>query len=334
MAAVLETFLPVYREIIYNPIQEQFKIQISDLRKTISSVDIGKLFTKVEHFYNSSWNNSIPFILNFCPEPKSPDLGFSATAFYNLAVSNIPVNDTNYNLILSVLFHESFHILYDEESLSFKNKISNWFTNNPSKVSTYANLLFNEAVTTALSSGYLYRELSGSSLKNEDWYHNKYIASMAVAMFPMVKEYLKENKYLDKKFIDNYIKLYEEKFPGWITDLNNIMSDRFIIAENHKDYSSIIRKFSRGNIEEYRNELNLLTLQEMKKSPITKVVVITKNNKQDIHLLKDVFKELNNWNPDLKKDFTYSKVLNDKTYLIVVNSINKPVEELINEIIL
>lgn len=334
MKDILTVFLPIYRELIFKPREELYKIQFSALQQKVKNTDISAYFNKVKHFLNSNWNNAVPFILSVCPQPKTEKSGFTATAFINYAISNIPVNETDYDLVLSVLFHESFHILYDEQSLFFKNEIGKWFGENPSKTSRYAELLFNEAVTTSLSSGYLYNQLSKTALPNDKWYNNKYINDMAVAMYPLVSEYLTRNKHIDKTFIDKFIGIYEKQFPQWIYTVDNVLSDRFIIAEDEADYKTITKKFRQRNIGEYENQLSPEVLQKIRKFPITKLIVIKKNNAASIRLIKQSFGELEGWTADPAMDFTYSVLLADKCYLVIINSVTKPISDLLNDITL
>jgi hypothetical protein len=331
MTEILTSFLPIYRELIFKPNEGLYRIQVSAIQKKILATDVSAYFNKVKRFHNSSWNNSTTFILILCPQPKTEKPGFSASAFFNYAISNIPVNETNYDLVLSVMFHEAFHIVYDEQALEFKKKIDNWFNENPSKTSRYAELLFNEAVTTALSSGFLYKELSKKELPKEKWYNNRYINDMAVAMYPMVNQYLSQNLQVDQAFIDAYIDIYEKQFSAWIFMVDNILADRFIVAENSADYEAISKQFRQRNIAEYERQLNSETLQKIKKYPITKLIVIVKNHQETANLIKKYFVELKDWAPDSKLDFAFSMFLDDKTYIIILNSVHKPAIDLLKD---
>jgi hypothetical protein len=65
----------------------------------------------------------------------------------------------------------------------------------------------------------------------------------------------------------------------------------------------------------------------MSEVPITKVVIVSKDNKNKLQLIKQGFAELKDWKPNAKTDFTHSVFLKDKTYLIVINSVRKTTEE-------
>jgi len=51
------------------------------------------------------------------------------------------------------------------------------------------------------------------------------------------------------------------------------------------------------------------------------VIVISKDNKRKLELVRRAFPELKDWKPNAETDFTYPVLLKDGTYLIVVNSV-------------
>ena len=120
-ASILQTFTPVYRELVYEPNKETFERQLSELKNMIAATNMISLFDASIKFYNSAWDNSVPFNFVFYPLPNSR--GFSsATAFANNSEIPIPTGMTNYNLLLGLMCHEIFHIFFDNEPLFFKKK--------------------------------------------------------------------------------------------------------------------------------------------------------------------------------------------------------------------
>lgn len=232
---ILSEFIPIYREVVYAPSKTKFDNQLKKLEQLMERVDMNTPFNEVLQFHKSTWDFSIPFNVSLYPIPDSRTKGFTATAFYNHAVGGIPQGLTDFELLLSVMFHEAFHILYDEQSLQVKNELAKWFKKHPSSASQYAQLLFNEAITTSLANGYLYQKISGKLLDG-DWYNNNYIAEMAKAIFPLVKRYMNDNKPIDEIFINSYIETFDEKFPTWLTDINHLMMQRFVISESKEAY--------------------------------------------------------------------------------------------------
>ena len=328
---VLFEFKPIYRELVFNPCREKFEIQLEGIRGQISNVDIDGVFRTVMLFHRSVWDTSLPFKLYIFPIPDARKKGFTATAFYNLANAGIPQGYQDFDELLSVLFHESFHILYDEQPLNVKQDVAKWFFDSTSSNAIYAQLLFNEAITTSIANGYLFRKLTGSSPKG-DWYNNRFISEMAKALYPSIEKHLSENKEIDQQFITTYISLLDNEFPDWITNINFIMMQRFVIAENQDVRDALLRNHSYANIDEFKNELTPLTINEMKLHPVTKVIVVTSENQSKLNLVKDSFDELLDWTPNANADFVFTKFLENRSYLIIINSVLKDVKDLMENL--
>jgi hypothetical protein len=331
LCRILSEFKPIYNELVYVPNKNKFQNQLENIEKLISETDTDSAFRKVLRFHNSSWDTNIPFITSLYPIPDNRTSGFTATAFYNHAVGGIPLGLDDYELLLSVMFHEAYHIIYDEQSLAFKKQVAEWFSNNVSRTSQYAQLLFNEAITTSLANGYLFKDFSGK-LMDGTWYNNKYIAGMARSIYPTVEEYMDLDKRIDEQFINTYIEIFEKDYSSWLNELDHLMMNRYIITQDYSGYKAISEKYRYNNIEEYKTELNISTLKKALKYPITKVILVTTDNESNIGLIKNTFAELENWQPQSEKNFHYLHFLKDKTQLIIINVVDDNLKEYLNKI--
>jgi hypothetical protein len=280
-------------------------------------------------FYNSSWDNSIPFEIAFYPLPNSQ--GFTAQAFYNNFTSAIQTNLKDYKDLFSVMLHETFHIIYNEQSLEVKTEIDKNFAENKSKSSNYAYQIMNEVLATSLGNGYVFEKLDGK-IDTGDWYNNKYINLLAKQIYPLVYEYISQRKPIDKNFIDNYIKKYEENFPNWINENDNIMTYRYVISEDEKNFDIIDQKYRYRSSANYETELSESSIEKMKKTSLTKLIIISSNNKEKLSLIKKEFEELNNWKFNSEKEFNYKILLKDKSQLIIVNQKKSSTEMLIKKL--
>lgn len=325
----ISEFAPIYNELIYNPNKEKFEKQLDEIQKYSNDHKIENYFKTGLVFYNSSWDNSIPFVAAFYPLPNSK--GFTASAFCNNFVSAIQTDLKSHKDLFSVMMHETYHIIYDEQSLEVKKEIDTYFKTNKSTCSNYAYQLLNEVLATVLGNGYVYAELEGK-VDSGDWYSNKYINLMAKQIYPLAKEYIDQKKPIDKNFIDSYIQLYETNFPDWINELNNIMTYRYVITENEKDFKVINKMFSYRSRTEYEDQITESSIEKMKHTPLTKMVIISKDSKEKIKLLKDKFKELENWKANPDKEFVEKILLDDKSQLIIVNQKKTELETLIKSI--
>ncbi|MBF4465810.1 hypothetical protein [Flavobacterium sp. LC2016-12] len=325
LAQCISECTSIYNELIYNPNKEKFEKQLEEIIKYSNEHQIENYFETGLLFYNSSWDNSIPFNIAFYPLPNSK--GFTAQAFCNNFISAIQTDLKSYKVLFSVMLHETFHIIYDEESLEVKTEIDTYFKENKSKCSNYAYQIMNEALATALGNGYVYEQLDGK-IDTQDWYNKKYINLIAKQIYPLVKEYIDQKKAIDKNFIDNYIKIYETNFPNWINELDNIMTYRYVISENEKDFTAINQMFRYRSRTEYEDQITESSIEKMQKTPLTKVIIISKNNPEKLKLVKSKFAELKNWHFKADKEFTEKIFLEDKSQLIIVNQKNSTLEAL------
>ncbi len=329
LAESISEFTPIYNELIYNPNKEKFEKQLEEITKYSNEHHIENYFNTGLVFYNSSWDNAIPFEITFYPLPNSK--GFTAQAFCNNAISAIQTGLKSYKDLFSVMMHEIYHIIYDEQSLEVKTQIDTYFKENKSKCSNYAYQLMNEVLATDLGNGYVYEQLDFKT-DTYDWYNRKYINLMAKQIYPLVKEYIDEKKPMDKNFIDKYIQTYEVNFPNWINELDNIMTYRYVLSENENDFTAIGRMFRYRSRTQYDSEITGTSIEKMKETPLTKVIIISKNNSQKLKLIKSKFKELKKWQFKADKEFAEKILLDDKSQLIVINQKESTIESLIKTI--
>lgn len=315
---LLTAFEPVYQALVYQPCKEQFGRQLNAIGSLADSGKLSRFFDIGLKFYHSSWDKQTPFIVALYP--LAGTLHFTATAFYNNAEVAVPVDLQDDDKLISVMIHEIFHILYDEESMDFKKNIEDAFKNNPSRDSRYAYLLLNEALATALGNGYVYGQLKGVE-DTGAWYRRVYTNLMAKAIYPLVKTYITGGKSLDKDFIDDYIRIFDRNFAGWLSKKDFIMADRYVIADNPDSLNLVDQLYPYRSMSAYDPELTVAAIQKMKRAPITKIAIVSKDNKQALDLIKKEFVELGNWQPDSGTDFAHAIFLSDKTYLIILNNV-------------
>jgi hypothetical protein len=318
LSTILYEFQQVYRDLVYQPAKIKFEKQLKEITEFIQTKNMASYLDKGLLFYKSYWEESFPFEIALYPLPDTD--GFTAEAFYNVAICGLRTGMKDYNVLLSVMFHEIYHILYDEQPLQVKRQISKWFSDNPSKCSTYSYLLLNEVLATAMGNGYVFESLS-SKQDSEDWYDRKYINLMAKKIYPLVNEYVTQKKSIDENFINAYIAIYQENFSPWINELDNLMCYRYVISDNNEDFNTIIQAYPYSSFFQYENEVSEKAIDKLKGTPITKIIIISKENDQKLALVKKKFPELKDWIYKPKKDFLYSTFLADKTHLIIINDI-------------
>jgi hypothetical protein len=320
----LEKFTPVYDQLIYQPNRAAFEAQLSRLANYIATKDIAAYFDTGLHFYNSQWDAATPFIINIFPTVGSN--GFRATAIINNAISEVPVTFNDYDVLFSVMMHEIFHILYDEQSLQVKINIEKWFNESKSAGAQYAYLLLNEALATALGNGYVYEQLTGA-IDKDDWYYTPYINQIAKKIYPVVKQYAIVRKPIDKNFVDAYIAAYDT-FPGWTSEVNHIFTYRAIVTDDEKDLEYFAQHFRHASIQDYEIPLTSIALSKLKDKPVTRFIIISGDNEKKLKIVTDAFPELKKYKLKASDEFVQQHRMPNKTWLIVVNRKTSSLEKL------
>jgi hypothetical protein len=320
---ILDVFTPIYNQLIYKPNQSKFESQLNSLSKLVNTHNLFQYFEKGLQFYQSVWDHAVPFEMVFYPLPNSE--GFTAGAFNNNAESAITVDFADNEVLMGVMMHEIFHILFDEQPLNIKKSIDTYFRQNTSACSQYAALLLNEVLATAAGNGYVYEQITGK-LYAEDWYFFPYIDLMAKKIYPIMQNYLKENKAIDQAFIDTYIQIYEQNFSDWLNEPEHIFTYRFILSSNPKDFDTISRLFPYCSAMETEQSIDLYSLEKLKTTPLTKIIIVSKDHSGKLALIKNSFPVLKKWQYDAKKEFVHKVFLEDKTHLFIINQYNSETE--------
>lgn len=316
LSEIINQFIPVYDELIYNPNKIRFEENLAKLAEYAATHKLDELINTGLIFYNSNWDESVPFHFAFYPYPNSES--FTAEAFGNSAISAIPNEWEDFDILMSVMLHEIYHILYNEQSLEFKNELRDLFQKNNSKSSTYSYLLLNEALATACGNGYVFQYLNGK-LDPESWYNRSYINEMGKKIFPLVNEYMASSKKIDQEFVNQYIEIYETQFPNWVNEIDNHMAFRYVLSTNIDDFDEMEQLYPYASNTIYEDVVDKNSIKELKEMPISKVLIISGDNKNKLNSIKNTFPELKNTRFKSKKEFAFTIFLDDKTQLYIFN---------------
>lgn len=315
LCRILSVFQPVYDSLIYQPNREAFERKLDTLKTFVARADLGHFFEAGLRFYHTEWDKEVPFDIAVIPTINKN--GFSARAFLNDAVSEVPLNFNNNKVLFSVLMHEIYHILYDGQSLQLKQDMTGWFAENPSMNSQYAYLLLNEAMATALGNGYVYEKLNGKA-DTTDWYNIKYISLMAQRVYPLVKSYIAANKAIDRSFVNQYIALYDS---SWTRELRHLFHYRYVMADREEDFAYFDEHYPGSSMHQYEIPISPNSLAQMRQTAITKVLLVSSDHAAKLQIIRKTFPELKQWQYNARKDFVYTIRLQDKTRLFVINCV-------------
>jgi len=149
-----------------------------------------------------------------------------------------------------------------------------------------------------------------------------------------VKEYITAGKPMDRDFVNRYIQLYGEYFSGWLYDPQYLMRGHLLLSEKAADFDIVRRLYEPAPGDENEKEISEPVLKKIKTNHGTKVIVVNSNNKTTLQLIKNTFIGLKEWHYDSNEDFVYTKFLDDKTWLIILNNVNGTTEEKLKTLVM
>ncbi|MBL0190286.1 MAG: hypothetical protein IPQ18_02760 [Saprospiraceae bacterium] len=327
---VLKQTEKIYDNLLWNNNEQKLSNQKKELELYASKSS--EIFNKFQHFYNSSWTTDIPFIVTLYPIPGKRG-NSTATPHANSLCVGVLTDETRHIERIGVVLHEMCHVLYDEQTKEFQHEIEKWFDNNKSPYKQYAYNFFDEGLATALGNGWAYKNLSGS-IDTSEWYNNEYINGFAKELYPLVEDYINNNQQIDKQFIDKSIELFAKKFPNSVSDYGILLNRVSIYSDAETDLeradlmNTIGEKFQLSNVNSSSPILDKTSLEFLKNSPQTQLVIISKNQKDNFNALRRMFPELLKINPTTNTIFSfYDK--NNRPIIILFATENKYINDLV-----
>lgn len=299
-------------EIYYDGlIWNQKQTEIARIEKQIEPYlpKIEDLFLKISKLYGTPWNQDIPFKIELYPIPLKRGHTTAIPKGNTLICSFLTDREDDYEGRLGVIVHEMCHIIFDEQPIEFQHQIDTWINVSDSKYSKLAYTYMDEGLATAVGNGWAYRELNGE-IDGEQWYNDKYIDGFGHALFPLVDSYLKEDKTMDDKFVEQTIDLFAQEFPDAINDPGILLNEvkMFAIPESENAASQLV-----GIMQPYfqirslwlstpiNNEASIGAFHD---EEVTKLFLIDREHTENWGLLKKHFKEIDDL--EVKSEFIYA----------------------------
>ena len=319
-----------YDNLLWNNNEQKLSNQKKELELYASKSS--EIFNKFQHFYNSSWTTDIPFIVTLYPIPGKRG-NSTATPHANSLCVGVLTDEIRHIERIGVVLHEMCHVLYDEQTKEFQHEIEKWFDNNSSPYKQYAYNFFDEGLATALGNGWAFKNLSGS-IDTSEWYNNEYINGFAKELYPLVEDYINNNQQIDKQFIDKSIELFAKKFPNSVSDYGILLNRVSIYSDAETDLeradlmNTIGEKFQLSNVNSSSPILDKTSLELLKNSTQTQLVIISKNHKDNFNALRKMFPILSKINPTTNTIFSfYDK--NNRPFIILFATENKYINDLV-----
>ena len=314
---------PFYDRFIYTTYKSNIDDRLRELQGM--SPKLNDLFEKFKLFYGSSWDKSIPFNLAIYPI-----IGRSgqttATPHANCLEMGVLTHEEDVFDLLSIGMHEMSHVLFEEQPLLLQQQLDSAFTDTVSSFTKFAYHYIDEALATALGNGYAYKELAGE-IDSAEWYSDAYINGYAKAIFPLVEEYVNSKKQMDKAFILKAIELFKQTFPNALYDFDPLLmtTDVYFEDDETKEIDEIQTTLHQ-TFRIYSSNTSIPmgdkeSLAMMKSSKETQVIIIHKNQLQNVAKLKLIFKNLVNL--PVQKNMLVSFLDKNNCAIIIIVAENK-----------
>jgi hypothetical protein len=314
---------PFYDRFIYTKYKSNVDDKLRELQGLSPKLD--ELFEKFKTFYGSSWDKSMPFNLAIYPI-----IGRSgqttATPHANCLEMGVLTHEEDVFSLLSIGMHEMSHVLFEEQPLLIQQQLDSIFTDTITPYTKFAYHYIDEALATALGNGYAYKALAGE-IDSADWYNDAYINAYAKAIFPLVEEYVDSKKQMDKAFILKAIDLFKQTFPNAQYDFEPLLMTTDVYFEDDvtkeidEIQSSLHQTFRIYSSNTSIPMMDKISIDNIKHSKETQVIIIHKNQLQNVAKLKLMFKNLMNLPPN--KNMLVSFLDKNKRAVVIVIAENK-----------
>ncbi len=288
---ILDEAEKIYDVVIWNDYEKKIIAQKNNLSKfTKTNIEI---FNTFNHFYNSTWTPEIPFQIALYPIPGKKG-ATTATPHGNSLCIGVLTDETDYNLRNGVILHEMCHVLYDEQPKDFQKQLVSYFAENKSPYSKFASAYFDEALATALGNGWAYKNVNGK-IDEHQWYDDAYIEGFARGVYPLIENYLKESKQIDRTFIDQSIEIFGSKFPNADADYSILLNKLYLYYDNEKEseITNPLRKYFRlSNVNASSPILHPYSIQYLTEGSGNQLIIINENQKSTLAKLKEIYPEI------------------------------------------
>lgn len=294
--AILETFLPIYDELVWNPSRAKMRRWQRDLVTLMHRKHLPRRFLLVRHFLNSSWPVSRELRIFLYPIPGSR--GSTRSRSYGHAIQSVGVLTDGKDVAtrLGVVFHEIAHTLLDSRAPAVKKKVEQCFRGTGRGEWLPLFCRFFEILPTMAGNAWV-PELLRARLDEAPLYNDAIIDTMARSLYPVFLKALKTGKRLDASFIKDALDRFTRSFPDWELDFRNVFCAVHLITDGrhfvHSDVLARIRRsFPIGGYSSFSRPIgHPFTLRAAKEKSYANVVVVHADELKALQILVESFPE-------------------------------------------
>ena len=205
--SVLEHFDPIFRALIWEQSLPVLEKQLTEYKDWATKSKMGERMSAVKRFMKAPWVKGLPITVVLVPIPK-PDMKHASHSGESLGkvqlVEMLP--DSTFKNDADVVFHEACHALWhtrkDQDKVRRDFEKFNAYT-------AYSEL--DEGMATALGQGWFAKMAFAKTPKS--WYNDPITNTYGHALYPIVKDYLKNEKSIDEEFAKKAAAVFKKNFP-------------------------------------------------------------------------------------------------------------------------
>jgi len=285
---ILKKIEPFYKKEIWNSSMSPLLSIRRSFDRSSEELNLEQFFNTMKIFYGSVWPSSQKFYVGLHPIPGK-DGHTTAQSIGIVESVGLLTQETDLHGRFGVIIHEMAHSIYREQTVETIENWKTWLESTNSKYTRVFKANVNEAIATAIGNGYVYEKLSGI-IDMTPWYNDDVIEPIARTIYPLVKEYLNQNKAVDLQFFKKSLAKIEKEVPfidkayssyfkqiAVVSELKDTTPPklRSILRQNFHSNSiyghgSISKEFLK-NITKYKNEAHSLMLISKGKSSFKKM---------------------------------------------------------------
>lgn len=282
---------PFYDDLVWNKQQDNIERIESQLGEY--TAQIAQLYSKIASFYNTDWDQQIPFKVMLYPMPLKRGYSVAIPKGNTLICSFLPYSESDYKVRLGIIIHEMCHILYDEQAPDFQHQLESWFDESDSPYAKLAYNYFNEGLATVLGNGWAFEQIHGH-IDSTEWYNDPYIAGFARTMLDDIKVYISEGKAIDQVFVQKAIKHFENRFPKAIYETAILMNSLLLFTDDEDidigQFVGMLHNFFNIRSLNCATPINSADSKEMQlQNYTTKLYVVDRNHKKSIKFINEQY---------------------------------------------
>lgn len=320
---VLEYMQPTFEKLFWQPNIKQARAFVKDLEAYMQQHQTIANFQKIANFYGSQWNSDLPFVVSFLPLPAHYKRGSSADFKGCMLTCDLPLATKNKAALISIIFHELSHILYEQQSMTLQKQIKSWFLDNSLKSRQFAYQWINEALATACGNAWLYHQLT-DSLEQGSWYGNRYIDQFARQLYPKVSQYIAQGKSIDQAFVEHSIRTFAKTFPKALYDYDQWMLSILVLhnlnrQELDKTQTPLYNNFRVQKNNSIDEGIYPETIKKLAQSNYTQVIMLVREHKKLLNVLRKNLPGLKKYRFDATQDFVLTYLNPRGIPVILVN---------------